>query len=323
MEKTKSKGKINNSELTSLSKTMSFLLRHAAHEHNLPIESSGFVKLEDLLKNRKMKNMKATEEKVRAVVENDNKGRYELENRPPWYIRAVQGHSMSTVKDEDILDPITNIFEFPLIVHGTYMDAWELIKKSGLNKMSRNSIHFSIGFSKDDHVISGMRNDCNVMIEINGITAFYNGVKFFISKNKVVLTPGIDGVLPLEYFKKVIDRNGKILYQETPENCAFLDIDSETGILKTFYVVNLKDNSLIYKHTEQSKTLNVVAEFFISKELIKKPFIVVVPANTENIYLKQVENMTNSFGYLAFFIDYLVDNVGTKNLSEEEAVKHM
>ena len=53
---------------------------------------------------------------------------------------CAQGHSLKTVKDEDILTPINNIFEYPTIVHGTYYQAWELIKKTGLNRMNRNSI---------------------------------------------------------------------------------------------------------------------------------------------------------------------------------------
>jgi 2'-phosphotransferase len=136
----KNKKPRNNNELTELSKSMSYLLRHEAQKHGLEIESSGFVKMDDLLKAQPIKNHKGTLEKILKVVETDKKGRYEVQNRPPYYIRALQGHSMKEVKDDEILTPLENVFEYPIVVHGTYLDAWEFIKKTGLNRMSRNTI---------------------------------------------------------------------------------------------------------------------------------------------------------------------------------------
>lgn len=42
------------------------------------------------------------------------------------------------------------------VVHGTYYDAWESIKKTGLNKMGRTHIHFAKGEYGSAEVISGM-----------------------------------------------------------------------------------------------------------------------------------------------------------------------
>jgi 2'-phosphotransferase len=139
-EKKQKPFKAASKELTELSKAMSYLLRHEAQKHGLEIESSGFVKVDDLLKSQPIKKHKATLEKIMQVVETDAKGRYELQNRPPYYIRAVQGHSIKEVKDDEILSPLGNVFEYPIIVHGTYYEAWEFIKKTGLNRMSRNTI---------------------------------------------------------------------------------------------------------------------------------------------------------------------------------------
>lgn len=75
--------------------------------------------------------------------------------------------------------------------------------------MDRNHIHLSIGYKEDKDVISGMRNNTNLFIEINLEAAMKDGIKFFISKNNVVLTSGIDGVLETKYFKKVVDNEGK------------------------------------------------------------------------------------------------------------------
>jgi RNA:NAD 2'-phosphotransferase (TPT1/KptA family) len=44
---------------------------------------------------------------VEQVVESNNKKRFELVQKDEQYwIRAVQGHTMQTVKDEDLLKPI-------------------------------------------------------------------------------------------------------------------------------------------------------------------------------------------------------------------------
>jgi 2'-phosphotransferase len=56
-------------------------------------------------------------------------------------------------------------------------------------------------------MISGMRTSCEVVIEINMVKAIYEGkIPFFISENRVVLSPGIqDGSLPPKYFRTVLD----------------------------------------------------------------------------------------------------------------------
>lgn len=75
--------------------------------------------------------------------------------------------------------------------------------------MSRNHMHFAPGMPKEDGVISGMRSSCDVYIEIDMFSAIKDGVNFYISSNNVILTEGIDGVLPPKYFKKVTSKKGE------------------------------------------------------------------------------------------------------------------
>ncbi len=87
------------------------------------------------------------------------------------------------------------------VVHGTAIEAWEIIKEKGLNRMGRQHIHFATGYTKKDGVISGMRGSCQIFIEINMGKAVMNGFKFFISSNGVILCPGDEeGTLPPYYF---------------------------------------------------------------------------------------------------------------------------
>ena len=49
-----------------------------------------------------------------------------------------------------------------------------------------------------------MRSSCDVFIQADVEKCLKDGIKWYQSSNKVYLTRGIDGKLPLKYFKKVI-----------------------------------------------------------------------------------------------------------------------
>ncbi len=87
------------------------------------------------------------------------------------------------------LTPVTDPSAYPAVIHGTYASKWEPIKKRGLSRMARNHIHFAPGrrdtlvlhisrkliqivFSfvfrlYEDHVISGMRRNCDLLIYVD------------------------------------------------------------------------------------------------------------------------------------------------------------
>lgn len=64
----------------------------------------------------------------------------------------------------------------------------------------------------DEKVISGMRGNCEVFIEVDMGKAMNDGMIFYISKNKVVLTAGFDKIVAPKYFKRVTDVNGNDLH---------------------------------------------------------------------------------------------------------------
>ena len=283
-----------------MSKYLALVLRHKAKDFGLNVEHNGFVKLDDIINLPQSQKFSMTVEKIKELVDNDNKGRYELVNRPPYYIRAVQGHSMSEVSNEETLTQLnkTTIFDFPTVVHGTQEAAWKLIEKSGLNKMARNAIHFSIGYNDENHVKSGMRLNCQVFIEINPQYALFNGFEFFISKNKVILCPGNEkGVLPVEYMKKVKDLKGNCLY-----SCEYDVIVKYKGKVFEIY----KDNKILNKEEDPNK----MVEYLIEKELMKEKIIVVVEEKNEKEYINMVKDGIESekIKYPSVFVDYLIEN---------------
>ena len=291
-----------------ISKFLSLVLRHKAKDFGLNVEPSGFIKLDDIIDLPQSQKYSLSLSKIKEIVDNDEKGRFELVNRPPYYIRAVQGHSMSEVTNEETLTQLhqNTIFDFPTVVHGTQEKAWILIEKTGLKKMNRNAIHFSIGYNDENHVKSGMRLNCEVFIEINPLYAFFNGFNFFLSQNKVILCPGNEkGELPTEYFKKVKDVKGNCLYR-----CEY---DTIIKYKENIYEI-YKDNKLLNKNEEP----NGIGEYLIEKELLKEKVIVVVEEKNEAKYISIIqEGLKNGkIKYPSLFVDYLIEN-GINSYSSE------
>jgi len=142
-----------------------------------------------------------------------------IEEKKILCIRANQGHSITLIDPELLLKKLSpdELRSLPCIVHGTYPEAWESIKKEqvgGLKKMNRTHMHFASGLPTDDGVISGMRKNCTIYIFLDASKcAAGDRIDFYTSDNGVILTDGISssGVLPIYYFSHVIDSSGKIL----------------------------------------------------------------------------------------------------------------
>ncbi|XP_043698457.1 tRNA 2'-phosphotransferase 1-like [Telopea speciosissima] len=196
-------------KIDALGRLMTRILRHMASELNLEIRSDGYVKVHDILK----LNMKTfagiplrshTVDDIREAVSKDNKQRFSLmEENGELFIRANQGHTIETIESESLLKPILSAQEVPVCVHGTYKKNLESILQSGLKRMNRLHIHFSSGLPMDGDVISGMRRDVNMLIFLDVKKALQDGMKLYISDNKVILTEGFDGVVPIKYFEKI------------------------------------------------------------------------------------------------------------------------
>ncbi|KAM5554880.1 hypothetical protein ABKV19_023013 [Rosa sericea] len=163
----------------ALGRLLTRILRHMASELNLDMRSDGFVKVHDILK----LNLKT------------------FANIP------LSSHTVDEIKEivetERLLKPILSFEEVPVCVHGTYRKNLDSILESGLKCMTRLHVHFASGLPTDGEVISGMRRDVNILIFLDIRKALAEGMKFYISDNKVILTEGFDGVVPVKYFEKI------------------------------------------------------------------------------------------------------------------------
>lgn len=217
----------------TMSRYLSYLLRHGAVKEGLSIDKEGYVDVETLLDFVSKKHSKMTLSELMKIVEDDNKQRFSLIKRDnKLFIRANQGHSMNVVT-EDAMTPIIDGKLYPIVVHGTFINNLESILLTGLSKMSRNHIHFAQSQSAD----SGVRKNATVFIFVDLNKALADSIPFFLSENGVILTPGNkDGILEPKYFKSVIDNNGNdlLLPKEPAISCAgcivFRFVESELQV---------------------------------------------------------------------------------------------
>ncbi|KAL8787928.1 MAG: hypothetical protein Q9213_001955 [Squamulea squamosa] len=145
----------------TISKAMSYVLRHGAEKEQLMLDASGYINCEDLLNWHRLRSLHVTFPELQNVVETNSKKRFALipspsfssssdqpSSKPSDYlIRASQGHSIA-IASENLLTPL--LPEDPAcpaeVVHGTDENSWRAIKKSrGLKKMGRRHVHFAMG----------------------------------------------------------------------------------------------------------------------------------------------------------------------------------
>ncbi|GAA5848480.1 hypothetical protein JCM9279_006578 [Rhodotorula babjevae] len=199
---------------TRWSKTLSYILRHGASKEGLTLRPDGFVRVDDLMKRPKLKGCDL--ETLERIVRDNAKQRFSIRAEPTGadgaeelWIRANQGHSVKVEALE--LKPVDKADDVPTMVHGTYHRLWPVIENEGLKVMTRNHIHCAVGLAGEDGVVSGMRTNCDLFIYLDVPRLLADGVPIFTSTNSVVLTPGVDGVVPPRYFARVVRKGGEVL----------------------------------------------------------------------------------------------------------------
>ncbi|RZC73297.1 hypothetical protein C5167_048772 [Papaver somniferum] len=227
-------------KIDALGRLLSRVLRHMAEELGLNMRSDGYVKVDDLLKldiktfaNIPLKSH--TIDDIREAVRRDNKQRHGLlEENGELLIRANQGHTIKCgsrsnhalqsliwpgfcfwrqpcakqINDNygcahDLIQIMSRQLNPRVCVHATYKRNLESILKNGLKRMERLHVHFSSGMPTDGEVISGMRRDVSIMIFLDVGKALKEGMKFYISENKVILTEGFKCIVPVKYIMKI------------------------------------------------------------------------------------------------------------------------
>jgi hypothetical protein len=134
-------------------------------------------------------------------------------------IRAVQGHSTRCVDEAALLKPLTADSDLPeFCVHGTYYKHLDSILGDGLNGGTRTHMHFAV---TDAHGVGrDMRHGAEVGLWLDLPQALASGIQFFRAANGVILSPGANGCISRQFWKRVTDMATGI---DVPARCVRRD----------------------------------------------------------------------------------------------------
>ena len=172
-------------EISKKGKYLAFILRHKPEDAGIVLDKHGWALVSELSDTKKA-NLSIAE--IEEIVNTDDKGRYEF-NDDKSMVRATQGHSIKTIEIdmEEIKPP-------QFLYHGTKEQFLSSIKENGLSKMQRQHVHLS-QTTDTATIVADRRKGDSVILQVDALRMYENGIKFFQSKNGVWL---VDSV-PYEY----------------------------------------------------------------------------------------------------------------------------
>lgn len=122
----------------SLSKKLSRVLRHGIIIENLKMDTRGYVRIDELLRNDNFKSYKKDD--IIKVVNTNDKQRFKI-SEDGKMIKANQGHSKEVgelINDDESMNLLDE--ECVKGYHGTTAASYEIIKREGLKPMNRKHI---------------------------------------------------------------------------------------------------------------------------------------------------------------------------------------
>ena len=169
-------------DLKKISVTMSYILRHGAIKMGVPITKDGYIKLSTLAETVAAMHAGVTEEHIRQIVAEDKKGRYTITTDQD--IRANQGHSMELdIQFQKLVPPA-------VLYHGTATKNALSIGQSGIESRARHHVHLSDNAATAWEV--GARHGTPMILVIDAMAMWTDGIDFFLSENGVWLTAAVD-----------------------------------------------------------------------------------------------------------------------------------
>jgi putative RNA 2'-phosphotransferase len=176
------------SELKSISKFLSFVLRHEPQSIGLQLDDGGWASVDDLLAKAAAAGKRLDHQLLQRVVDTSDKKRFAL-SEDGQRIRANQGHSIDVSLGLQPVSPPAFLY------HGTASRFLDSILATGLDKRERHHVHLTEDLSIARSV--GQRYGRVVLLEVDAARMHNDGHLFFRSANAVWLTD----VVPSAYIK--------------------------------------------------------------------------------------------------------------------------
>ena len=181
---------ISDREKTTISKFMSYILRHNPGNVGLKLDDGGWVAVDDLLPVLRRKCDAMSLEILEEVVATNNKQRFKISD-DGMMIRASQGHSIEVDLGLEPLEPPAMLY------HGTATRFMDSINEHGLLPQNRHHVHLSAELETARDV--GSRHGKLVVLAVDAKAMHDDGTKFFRSDNGVWLADAV----PPKYFTEL------------------------------------------------------------------------------------------------------------------------
>jgi putative RNA 2'-phosphotransferase len=172
--------------LTSLSKFLSFVLRHEPQAIKLVLDHSGWAEIDELIDKCQRHGKNISREVLEEIVAKSPKRRFAISD-DGRRIRANQGHSIEVDLGYEKTQPPELLF------HGTGNESLALIRAEGLKKMQRHHVHLSADEATARTVAA--RRRAPLVLRIASRRMHDAGLVFYLSANGVWLTEQV----PPEY----------------------------------------------------------------------------------------------------------------------------
>lgn len=165
-----------------LSIFLSLVLRHKPDAAGIFLDEHGWANVEDLINGIKNTGRNINMSILEDIVETDSKQRYSF-NEDKTLIRANQGHSVPVDVNLEKMKPPKFLY------HGTADQFLNSIMEEGLKPMNRLYVHLSTDIETAIRV--GKRHGNPVVLKIHSNQMYEEGCIFYLSKNGVWLTRGV------------------------------------------------------------------------------------------------------------------------------------
>lgn len=174
------KNEMDNKNHQRVSKFLSYVLRHEPQAINLQLDSDGWADIRALITGAAKEGYLLDHALIQKIVQDSDKKRFSI-SEDGLRIRAVQGHSTSNVnlQHKEIQPP-------RFLYHGTATRFLESIRRQGLISGARHHVHLSQDIPTA--IAVGQRYGKPIVLKIESLRMFQQGLKFFQAENGVWLT---------------------------------------------------------------------------------------------------------------------------------------
>ncbi|SDY70534.1 putative RNA 2'-phosphotransferase [Lysobacter sp. yr284] len=165
-----------------LSKFLSLVLRHEPQAIGLTLDAQGWADVDEFIAKAGAHGKPYSRALIEQLVRDSDKQRFKLSD-DGLRIRANQGHSIDIDLALQPVEPPASLY------HGTATRFAGSIRRSGLDKRSRQHVHLSL--DRDTAVKVGSRHGTPLVLHVRAGEMHAHGIAFYRADNGVWLTDAV------------------------------------------------------------------------------------------------------------------------------------